>query len=339
MNKRGIIFFLFCVLYWEVNAQDIILSQPYVASQFLSPATVGLGGYQNRVQTNYKSQMFDGNNQNRTIVLGWDSRFKKKDAYQKNFLGVGAQIMSDQMIGGLIQTNHVTLNLSYHLFLNDEDQSSLSLGLGGTFSNASVDKSKLRFGDQYDDLTGVFKGYNTSFENIKPFPYKISANTGLLYTSHTNKKFIQASANAFFYGMPEMTTSNLNEASKLKLGLFLNYEQLLGEFYTMAAHASYYNRLNNSDITRQVLTGVSIGLPFTHDVEEVKRFYVGAYYRIGDAIIPSIAILMNQYRFGLSYELYNNAITGASIRQNGFELTFSKSFGAKRNEFLRTIFD
>ena len=49
--------------------------------------------------------------------------------------------------------------------------------------------------------------------------------------------------------------------------------------------------------------------------------------------------MMDSYIFGLSYDIYNNDLSGASLKQNGFELSLSKSFGKKRNEFLRTIFD
>jgi hypothetical protein len=49
--------------------------------------------------------------------------------------------------------------------------------------------------------------------------------------------------------------------------------------------------------------------------------------------------MMDNYHFGISYDFYNNAISGANLRQNGFEITLSKSFGARRNDFLKTLFD
>jgi len=338
---KRIVYILLVIVFFCTNAngQEIVLSQQYLSSQFLSPAAVGGGDAQQRIQTNYRSQMFDGNNQNRTIVIGWDTRLKRKDPDLKNYLGIGAQIMSDQLMDGLLQTNHLTINMAYHLFLDDDDHTNLSMGLGGTFSQTSVDKSKLRFGDQYDEVSGEFKGYNTSFENLKPFPYRVSANAGMLYTRHFTESFFQVSLNAFYYGMPEVTYSNLNEASKMRATFFANFEHSFNGYATYLLHASYNNRLNNGDITRQVMVGGAVGLPILYQPDQIKRIYFGCFYRLSDAVVPTISLMMDNYHFGISYDFYNNAISGASLRQNGFEISLSKSFGARRNDFLKTLFD
>jgi hypothetical protein len=66
---------------------------------------------------------------------------------------------------------------------------------------------------------------------------------------------------------------------------------------------------------------------------------VGCYYRLKEAIIPTLSLMLDTNVFGISYDVYNNDLTGANLKQNSFEISFSKSFGKKRNEFLRTIFD
>jgi len=67
LNKKPFILFLF--IFFAVNTyaqQGIDLSQPYMSSQFLSPASVGNGNYEQRIQSNLKSQFLDGNNLYRT---------------------------------------------------------------------------------------------------------------------------------------------------------------------------------------------------------------------------------------------------------------------------------
>jgi hypothetical protein len=49
--------------------------------------------------------------------------------------------------------------------------------------------------------------------------------------------------------------------------------------------------------------------------------------------------MMDGYVFGISYDVYNTDITGARLKLNSFEISLSKSFGKKRNEWMRTIFD
>jgi len=101
------------------------------------------------------------------------------------------------------------------------------------------------------------------------------------------------------------------------------------------AHASYSNRNNMN----QLLVGAAFSLPFGSYYEYVNRIYVGLFYRMGDAVIPQFSMLMKQYRFGISYDVYSRGMTGAVLNPNSFELSFSTSFGQKRSNNFRTIFD
>ena len=96
MNKKVSILLFTCCIYLNVNAQDPFLSQVYGAAQFLSPATVGNGIYQSRVQSNYRSQSMAGNSLYRTIVVGWDGRYKNKNTDVQNYLGVGGIVTGKQ---------------------------------------------------------------------------------------------------------------------------------------------------------------------------------------------------------------------------------------------------
>jgi hypothetical protein len=49
--------------------------------------------------------------------------------------------------------------------------------------------------------------------------------------------------------------------------------------------------------------------------------------------------MMDNYIFGLSYDINTNGLTADGIRSNSFELTFSKSFGKRKQELMRTLFD
>jgi len=316
-----------------VNAQDPVLSQPFVASQYLSPASVGSGGYAQRIQNNVRSQFIDGINLYRTVAMGWDTRFNRRDPELINYMGIGAQIMSDQVMGGIMQTNYFTMNMAYHLFLDKQDYRNFSLGLGVTFSQISLDKSKLRFGDQYD-YAAIYTG-NSSLESLRPFPSKFSVNSGLLYTVHNEQSFMQLGVNAFYYSKPEFISLSLNQNAGLKASSFINLEKVFPNAYTLVLHGSYTTKDQKSNF----FAGGAIGLPFNYKMDEVRRLYLGCFYRVGDAIIPTVSLMLNKYSLGLSYDIYNNDISAASMKQNGFEITLSSSFGEKRNNFLRTLFD
>jgi hypothetical protein len=310
----------------------------------MSPASVGNGVYEQRVQALMRNQLFNGNNLFRTLVVGWDRRIKNKNTEveeelnQKDYLGIGAQIISDQLVGGLIQSNYVTINTAYHIALSAENKSSLSLGLGGTFSQTFLDQSKLNLGSQlYGQLNGLGTTLNTY--TFKKFPYTLTANTGIMYMRHDNEHFFQLSANAFLYSVPDVTESVNSTASNMRISGFMNLENIINEYSTYLIHASYNFRLNNGNNDRQILLGASFGFPLSFDYGTVKRLYVGGYYRYEDAFIPTISFMMDRYNIGMSYDIYSNNKTGATIKQNGFEISLSKSFGKKKGDLLKTLFD
>lgn len=336
MNKKFLILLLLIVFAVNTYAQQgIVLSQPYISSQLLSPASVGNGIYDQRIQTNLKSQFLDGNNLYRTLVSGWDSRFKNTDAEEKNYFGIGVQVISDQAMAGVINSNYITIASAYHLFLDDNLKNELSLGLGVTYGQTYLDKSKLRFGEGFN-IDGSYTTGNYDYLNsIKPFPHDFYYNTGLLFTRHTENNFIQGGLTASFLSKPKVLVLNVDTASGMKSSAFFNYEKGLENGNTFMTHLSF----SNKNGLNQIVVGGLWSFPFKDKMEKINRIYIGCFDRLDDAIIPSVSIMMDKYTFGLSYDIYNNDLSGAKLKQNGFEIGLSVSFGKKRNEWMRTIFD
>ena len=61
--------------------------------------------------------------------------------------------------------------------------------------------------------------------------------------------------------------------------------------------------------------------------------------KLNEAYIPTISFISKKSTFGISYDVYSNKISGADLRQNGFELTYSQKFGQLRKYRYRTVFD
>jgi hypothetical protein len=110
-------------------------------------------------------------------------------------------------------------------------------------------------------------------------------------------------------------------------------EKYLTEDYTFILHASYNNRNN----IQQTLVGGLVGIPFLYKYETVNRIYAGCFARLGDAIIPTINLMLDKYTFGISYDIYSNDLTKANLRLNGFELSLSTGLGKKRANLFRTL--
>jgi len=325
--------FLFLLVLLNVKAQEIVLSQPFAAAQFLSPASVGNGVFDQRIQSNFRSQSIGGLNFAKTIVVGWDRKYNRSSQDQSNYLGIGGQIISEQLMNGLLNTNFITVNTAYHLFLDGDEYSNIAIGLGVTYAQTNLDCSKLRFGDMYDP-SGNLSG-NPSAEIFLSNPGRLSANTGLLYTRHSRNTFLQLSANGFFFAKPDVTNSPYNEAPGMRSTLFLNVEKYFSEDYTYLIHGAFSSRNKENSY----VAGASFSLPILWKFDHDRRLYLGCYYRLKSAIVPSVNIMMDSYIFGMSYDINNNGLSAAGIRSNSFELTLSKSFGKRKQELMRTLFD
>jgi hypothetical protein len=269
------------------------------------------------------------------LISGWDSRFKNADPEQKNYFGVGAQVISDQAMGGIINSNYITLDFAYHLFLDANLKNELSLGIGGTYGQTYIDKSQLRFEEGFN----VGLPYNVNnydyINSIKSFPQDFYYNTGMLFTRHTENMFLQGGLAASFLSRPKVTVLAVDTASGMKSSAFFNFEKVLENGSSFMTHLSFANKNG----LNQVVVGGLYSFPFKDKANNINRIYVGCFDRLGDALIPSVSIMMDKYTLGLSYDIYNNDLSGAKLKQNGFEIALSVSFGKKRNEWMRTIFD
>ena len=324
---------MFIGIFQVAKAQDFVLSQPFAAAQYLTPASVGNGVFDQRIQSNFRTQSIDGSNYARNIVVGWDRKYDRKSIDQANYLGLGVQIMSEQLLNGLINTNYITFNTAYHLFLDGDDYSNLAIGLGVTYAQTTLDRSQLRFGSMYNADNGKIE--NPSLEGFLSNTGRMTANTGLLYTKHSNDTYLQISANGFFYSKPDVTISPYNEAPGMRSTLFVNLEKYFNEDYTYLIHGAFSNRNKESNC----VLGGSVSLPIRYEFDHDRRLYLGCFYRYNDAITPSVNIMMDNYIFGLSYDIFTNGLAAAGIRSHSFELTFSKSFGKRKQELMRTLFD
>lgn len=332
MKKYLII--LFGIITCNLSAQDISVSMPFLSSQYLSPANAGSSLYGSRVQGNLKSQFTGNSNLFNTIIAGWDIKLNNKEYEEKNHLGFGFQIMSDQLLGGILQTNYLTTNFAYHLNLNQNRTNTLSMGMGLAVAQTSYDRTKLTFGDMYNS-NGTQISTVSPNEILLENPMSYAVNTGIVFSRNAEEVFFQLGANSFYYSMPELTgaINKLTEATEMRYNAFLNLEKFIFDDFTILLHGSY----DIKGKSNSYFFSSAFGVPLNNDLEYPKRFYLGTSVRQNVAIAPYIAIMNMRYNFSISYDIYNSGATVSQIKQNGFELSFSHFFSRKRKEVFKSL--
>ena len=337
MLRNIMLLVAFTLFVFKVQAQAPFISQTFNNNQFFNPASVGFGSY-NRFSSIYRSQFTSVGRPYKTIGLNVDFGFLKNEGADMNNLGFGIQGLSEQILDGILQTNSITATLADRVFFDDSRTTYLSLGIGATFVNRTVDYSSLIFGDQF--TSGRLLNA-TSMEVLNNNFSKNSLNVGFLFSRNNNSSFFQLGMSSYFIGRStgynttndSARVSPLNEFSQV-LGQ-LNYEQIFSGNKTLLIHANYQNRYENE----LVYAGAAIGIPFNETYESTNRMYVGCFYRTKDAVVPYIGLLLNKYKFGFTYDIYNNDMTIANLKPQTFEFTLSTYFGKRRNEGMRSLFD
>ena len=333
MNNKSYILLIFFFIINGIKAQIVNISQPQTTAQLLSPASVGEGQFQQRVQSNLRTQIIGGSNLYNTAVVGWDRKVKNLDPEKSNFLGIGIQVVSDRLMNGIVQNNAISLNFAYHMFLDKNLYNNISLGMGGMFSQTSIDKTNLTFGDQFYN-SGVSTGAG-SMEALKKYPSSLSMNSGLLFTRHDESMFFKIGISGFYFVKPQVTFSELNQSSGLRKLVVMNLEHHIFYNNTFLIHA-YASEQNG---IRKYFGGFAFSFPISNDWEQIKRLYVGCSYRRGESYIPTVSFLMDKYTLGFSYDLNNVVLTGSQIKQTNFEISYSRSFGYRKADLFRTLFD
>ncbi len=313
-------------------AQTPFMSQPFVATNYFNPATVGFGT-NNQFQSFYRNQFSGVGDPFKTIGIGVDfALFKNEEKDGYNNLGLGIQAVSERVLNGILQTNEVTLSLANRVFLNKNKTSYFSIGISSTYISRNVDRSALTFGDQYNSGR-LFN--SSSLETIGNFPNKFSTNGGVMYSFVSPDIFIQTGASTFYINRSADNPSYGNAKQSFQFITTLNFEHRLFDDNSFLIHADYQNRVE----AEFVYVGAAVGLPIYAMDDLQNKFYVGCFYRTKDAVVPYVGLLYNKYKLGLTYDIYQNNMTMSNLHPQTIEFNLSTYLGRNISKNLKSIFN
>lgn len=149
----------------QVEAQDPHYTQFYANQQLLSPAFAGAGSGP-RVAMNYRAQWVAIPGSYRQFGVGYDQPLY----FGRSVQGFGIQLHNDKAGEGNLSKLDLYGNYSFAIQLGDNhNRHYLRFGLGAGVQQASIDFSKLRFGDQIDTEEGFIYATQESFSGGSRF--------------------------------------------------------------------------------------------------------------------------------------------------------------------------
>lgn len=298
--------------------QDPRFSQFFASPLTLNPALTGRFDGNLRVAGNYRNQWPTIDNAFLTYTASADFAVLQNRVPDIDRWGVGVLALADQQADGVLKNTYYAVSTAYHKGLDEDGFHQVSIGFQGTFAQKRLNTANLKFEDQLrsDGFTGITSEIFTP-QNVN-INY-LDLNAGVLFSGVTG-------GNMSYYAGGSVYHINRPRES------FTGAEFNLQPRYT--GHGGIYLPVGNKSILHttalyqyqsgasEMVIGAALGLvPAQSDALNPTTFYVGSWYRFGDAFIPYIGLEYGSFRVGASYDVNTSSLRSVSQSRGGFELS------------------
>lgn len=329
MKNRYTTLFLFLIGVLSLDAQDIHFTQFDLSPLQVNPAMAGssLGSYRLGAISRVQDSMVPGQsgftsygfNADAGIIKG----FRKKD-----WVGIGLEYFSDNASFATKRASHITISYNAGFGMNDETNSSLSLGIrygriSQNFNEGAL--ADLMDGFQNGELLG-----NIDIQDLQD--YQVASiggtrsyrsfsdwNLGLKYKLSPNKKSNIEVGGAFYHIQTKenfvtdtisMKTRRIEPLVRPRFTTFLSYETEITKKISMNPRLLISNTEGNIEILPQAVAS------FLLNEEKALKLDAGLGGRIGDTVDSQVILGMRikDFRIGLASDFY---VENQSPRTNG----------------------
>jgi type IX secretion system PorP/SprF family membrane protein len=311
-------FLIFSFAFFQLKAQDPNFSQFFASPLSLNPALTGKFDGAVRVAANYRNQWPAIFNAFTTGTVSADFNVLRKKIPAIDQFGVGIMGMYDVNGAGIMKNNYINASVAYHKGLDESGFHQLGVGISTSLEQRTLNTQKLIFEDQ---LTTI--GFTGNTAEILAGSASInlnyfSLNAGLLYTGSTSEfNQFYVGASVYHVNRPEKSfTGNVFQSKE-------RYTVHGGGYFSVASRTSLFlsSNVQIQNAATETIAGAALGWAINETADAPTDFYIGSWYRLGDAVIPYVGIENKGFRFGLSYDVNISGLSQASRRQGGFEIS------------------
>lgn len=306
----------------SVLAQDVHFSQYFTSPLTLNPAMTGLVAEDLRFAGNYRTQWSSvTSTPYTTATVSYDMAVLKGKLPEGDALGIGLMGLYDKAGSGGLTNTTFGLSLAYHKAFGRDRQQHISFGMQGVLVQKTLDFQKLTFEDMYNTQNGSlafptaerFNNVNLSYPDF---------NAGLMYSGKVSDH-VTAYIGYSYYHLTQPVESFLNDNFQIhnRQSGYLGGAFDMNENTVLYASALYQSQASATE----VVLGTAVGFILNpgHDGEYQKNtiFYLGGWYRYGDAVIPYMSIEWSKMRLGVSYDVNMSSFTPATGGLGGYEIS------------------
>lgn len=317
--KRILLMLCCCSSFLLLKAQDPHFSQFYASPLTLNPAFTGKFDGTLRFAGNYRNQWPTINNAFTTGTGSLDFPILTNALPEYDTWGLGFIGLNDQSGNKILRNNFLGISTAYSKSLDENGFHQITLGFQGVMANKRLD---LSLADFEDELTPFgFTGLTTEiFSSQQVVVNYLDLNAGIMYTGSTDGN------NNFYLGV---SAYHLNRAREsFKGGIFSVQPRVtihgggytpIGQSGNAMLHASFIHQ-RQAGASETVLGG-ALSYKVSNDEYRPSTVYGGLWYRMKDAIIPYVGLEVQNFRFGLTYDLNTSTLRTASTGRGGTEMS------------------
>ncbi len=309
-------------------SQDIHFTMFQAAPTVLNPAAAGVFNGTFRTSANYRSQWASvASKPYTTYAYNLDAALLKNRG-GNGYMGMGLTAYHD--VAGASNFGTTKIDLTFSGVLKLDDYNTMSVGLTGGWGQQVISSSNLQWDAQYDG-----QGFNAALPSGETFDFQnkrfFDMGTGVLWSYGTGAsniasfdKFSATAGIAYHHTIRPRLRTYYNDQEKLYSRIVL-YGDL--HFARLYSKLSFIPRF--SAIFQGPAREINIGLMGRYLVKDGSKYTgnlkgfaisVGAYYRVMDALSPSIEIELAGFTVGYSYDMNLSQLRTASQLRGGSEI-------------------
>jgi type IX secretion system PorP/SprF family membrane protein len=302
-------------------AQDVHFTQYFTSPLTLNPAMTGLVAEDVRVGANYRQQWTSVSpTPYVTGTASFEIACLKGKLPEGDALGAGLMVLYDKSGTGGLTNITAGFSLAYHKGFGWDRRQHISIGMQAYYVQKSLDFTKLTFGDMYLPGSGLIGTTHQTFPNTT-LAYS-DINGGIMYSGK-----VADHATAYIGYSYYHLTSPVETFMKDDHPMHARQTVYLGGSFDVNENTIVYTSglFQAQASSTEIVLGAAVGFIMNpgHDVEYQKNtvFYLGGWYRYGDAFCPYVGFEWSKVRVGLSYDVNLSNFTPATHGAGAYELS------------------
>jgi len=293
------------------NAQDPHYSQFFMAQQLINPGLSGTGN-EPKLSANFRQQWNNAGTPFRTISLAGDGKIFENES--GSFLGAGINFISDQSMNGSFKSTYISGALNYHVTLFEGH--TIGLGFEGCYGSRRIDYAELTFAEQF--RSGGFDVSlptgETSLSGMKPF---LSIGTGLVYRYKGEYFNLETGMAAFHVNRPKQSfVKDEMQFVPVRFSAFASGDYVASDRLILNFNMIYQVQRNQNYFAIGGCGGLDIS-----NGQRQKMLFAGGWYRSNDAVYPYVGLMINNFQFGITYDVTTSKQITTLVPPQSMELS------------------